>query len=90
MHWIVERLAALWDGALSWEIDSGPHPPEAGFLALDSAKARERLGWEPVWDVEEALRRIVEWYVALQAGEDMRGVTLAQAEAFLARSEALA
>jgi CDP-glucose 4,6-dehydratase len=87
---LADRLTELWPAPLRWELDAGPHPPEAGFLALDSAKARERLGWEPVWDIEEALRRIVEWYVALEAGEDMRDVTLAQAEAFFARSEALA
>lgn len=88
VSWLVDRLTELWSQPLRWELDPGPHPPEAGFLALDSAKAREQLGWEPVWDVEEALERIVEWYAALQAGEDMREVTLAQAEAFTARSEA--
>ena len=43
--WIVERLAELWQGELSWELDEAAHPPEAAHLLLDSgaAEARARL-----------------------------------------------
>src|SRR5919106_3641633 len=49
---IADRLTELWPGELQWELDPGPHPHEARFLALDSAKARERLGWRPAWDLD--------------------------------------
>jgi CDP-glucose 4,6-dehydratase len=78
--WIVERLAGVWPGGLSWESDPGPHPHEAGQLRLDSSKARAQLGWEPAIDLEQALASIVEWYAELRAGADMRAVTLAQIE----------
>jgi CDP-glucose 4,6-dehydratase len=78
---IVERVTELWPGELSWDIDPGPHPHEAGFLSLDSAKARERLGWAPRWDLDSALERIVEWHVADRDGADLRALTLAQIEA---------
>jgi CDP-glucose 4,6-dehydratase len=81
---LVDRLTELWPQTLRWEVDAGPHPYEAGYLALDSAKARERLGWAPAWGLDEALASIVDWYRALGAGEDMRAVTLAQIEAFAA------
>jgi CDP-glucose 4,6-dehydratase len=84
VRWIVERLAELWPGELRWEADPGPHPPEAQFLALDSSKARERLGWAPGWDLARALAEIVAWYEALRAGDDMRRVTLEQIESFAA------
>jgi CDP-glucose 4,6-dehydratase len=90
VRWIAERLTELWPGDLHWELDPGPHPHEAHFLALDSTKARERLGWSVGWDLDEALQRIVEWYRALDADEDMREVTLRQTEAFSARIEAVA
>jgi len=64
------------------EIDPGPHPHEARFLALESSKAREQLHWAPTWGLEEALARIVAWYIALGDGEDMRAVTLAEIAAF--------
>ena len=37
-------------------------PHEAQRLSLDSAKAREQLGWAPVWDPPTAVRRTASWY----------------------------
>ncbi|MFP5363733.1 MAG: CDP-glucose 4,6-dehydratase [Thermoleophilia bacterium] len=86
---VADRLAELWPGELRWELDDGPQPHEAHFLALDSTKARERLGWEPTWDLDESLAAVVAWYGALRDGEDMQAATLAQIEAFAgARSAA--
>jgi CDP-glucose 4,6-dehydratase len=81
VRWIADRITELWPEPLSWDIDTGSHPHEADFLALDSAKAHERLGWAPTWDLDEALARIVRWHVAHRDGEDMRALTLAQIEA---------
>jgi CDP-glucose 4,6-dehydratase len=78
---VVERITDLWPGELTWDLDPGPHPHEAGFLALDSAKARERLGWTPTWNLDAALERIVEWHADHRDGADLRALTLAQIEA---------
>jgi CDP-glucose 4,6-dehydratase len=80
--WLVERLEAQWPGELRWSIDAGPHPHEARFLALDSTKAREELGWRPAWDLDDAVGAIVDWYTGFRDGRDMRAVTLTQLEAF--------
>jgi CDP-glucose 4,6-dehydratase len=85
---IADRLTELWDRELRWEVDAGEHPHEARFLALDSSKAREGLGWRPAWTLDDALAAIVAWYVALRDGEDMRAVTLAQIAAFAAAAVA--
>jgi CDP-glucose 4,6-dehydratase len=82
VRWIADRLTAAWPGELAWEFDPGPHPHEAHYLALDSTRARTRLGWAPTWDLGETLDRIVQWYTSLRDGDDMRAVTLAQIEAF--------
>jgi CDP-glucose 4,6-dehydratase len=79
---IADRITELWPYELTWDLDPGPHPHEAGFLALDSTKARERLGWVPAWDLDTALARIVEWHVAHRDGGDVRALTLAQVEAY--------
>ncbi|HEX2105756.1 MAG TPA: CDP-glucose 4,6-dehydratase [Solirubrobacteraceae bacterium] len=89
VSWITDRIAELWPGDLRWEVDPGPHPHEAQFLALDSTKAQEQLGWTPAWDLDEALRRTVEWYLALDAGADVRDVTLEQAGAHVAQTGAV-
>lgn len=39
---------------------SAPH--EAGLLALNISKAREKLDWRPVWDARQAVRQTVDWY----------------------------
>lgn len=78
VSWLTERLGALWPGELRWEVDPGPKPHEAQFLALDSRKAREQLGWAPLCDLQDALTSIVDWYAARSAGRDMREVTLEQ------------
>ena len=82
--WVVERLDALWPGGLRWERDGGEHPHEARYLKVDSSRARAHLGWSPRWDLARALESIVEWYVALRAGADMRALSLAQLDAFQA------
>jgi CDP-glucose 4,6-dehydratase len=82
VQWIAERFAELWPGGLRWESDEGPHPPEVGFLTIDSHKAAERLQWLPRWGLEQALERIVDWHAAHLRGEDMRAVSLAQIDAY--------
>jgi CDP-glucose 4,6-dehydratase len=82
VRWIVQRLAEHWRGALRWELDGEPNPPEAGYLSLDSSAAESALGWRPVWDLDEALGRIVRWHEAQRRGEDMRRVTLEQIAEF--------
>jgi CDP-glucose 4,6-dehydratase len=78
--WIVERIAELWPGKLRWTHDEEPHPPEARYLMLDSTRARARLGWLPPVGLAEALTSIVDWYLRLAEGADMRAVTLGQIE----------
>ena len=76
---IVSRLAELWPGGLEQADASSPDAPhEAGYLHIDSARARDILGWTPRWDLDEALRAVVDWYVAYRDGRDMREVTLEQ------------
>jgi CDP-glucose 4,6-dehydratase len=85
VSWIVQRLAALWDGALSWEPDAGSRRPlEARHLALDSNAAQRDLEWRPAWDLEQALERLVEWHRAQLGGADVRDMSIAQIERYAA------
>ena len=82
--WIVDRIASLWGAELDARAAEAAQPPEAHSLELDSARAREELGWRPRWELEEGLRATVDWYRRHLAGEDARLLTLAQIEAFTA------
>lgn len=41
--------------------------PEAQALALDSALARNQLGWRPIWDTAESVRQTSTWYSSFYA-----------------------
>jgi CDP-glucose 4,6-dehydratase len=82
VRWIVDQIAAGWDGPLPWEPDPGPQVHEAHRLKLDSSLARERLGWAPGWALEAGLSRTIDWYRAYRDGEDVRRLSLAQIAAF--------
>jgi CDP-glucose 4,6-dehydratase len=81
---VADRLAGLWGEGLEWRAEGDGGPAETAVLRLDSAKAREQLGWEPRWHLDEALSATVDWFRAWSAGADARGVTAAQLAAFSA------
>lgn len=39
--------------------DDGPH--EANLLKLDNYKIKSIFGWKPVWDIDKAVEKTVEW-----------------------------
>lgn len=84
VQWMVDRLSERWPEPLQWRVDPGPHPHEATWLKLDSARARARLGWRPAWALGEAMDAIVEWYLGLRDGADARELTAAQIRSFAA------
>ena len=56
--------------------DGGPH--EAGFLKLDCTRIKEKLGWRPVWNIDRAMKELVEWYGVYASGRDICEVTRRQ------------
>jgi len=84
VSWIVDELSARWPGGVRWVHDEESHPHEAQHLKLDSSRARARLGWRSVWNLDAALDAIVGWYGAYAASPDVRAVTLAQIADFSA------
>jgi CDP-glucose 4,6-dehydratase len=80
--WIVEKMASMWGEGAQWKIDDGKHPHEASYLKLDISKARSRLNWNPKLSLNDALALIIDWSKQLQAGADMRQITLSQIHAY--------
>jgi CDP-glucose 4,6-dehydratase len=60
--------------------DAGPH--EAGWLALEIAKARHLLGFRPRWSLEEAILRTMSWHRRLALGADARTLCTQDAREF--------
>lgn len=66
---VVALLAAAWGDGASWTLDPGPHPHEAGSLAVDAARAQAALGWRPRLGLATALEWTARWYKRAAAGE---------------------
>jgi CDP-glucose 4,6-dehydratase len=77
VQWVLERLCADLPGA-RWTPGPRTDLHEARLLALDSAKAREALGWSPGWNLEQAIQETAAWHSAHARGDDMRAFSLAQ------------
>lgn len=59
---VVENIKRHWsriDYRLAQTTDA---PHEARLLKLDCVKAREQLGWRPVWDSSATFEKTVGWY----------------------------
>ena len=54
-------LCQSWPN-LRIEIDDGNHPHEAALLHLNCDKAKQKLAWRPVWDLNSALEYTAAWY----------------------------
>ena len=80
---IADTVARLWGEAARWTIDDGAHRPETTYLKLDCAKAKTRLGWQPLLDIQGALELTVEWHRALHDGGDVRALSLQQIDRML-------
>lgn len=78
-----EKWNQITGDSISWRnvSDDGPH--EACFLKLDCSKLKSAYGWRPVWNVERAMEKIVEWQAAYCAQEDIYEVMHRQIEEFL-------
>lgn len=81
VEWIVSHLCNLW-GKADYEIDRNPQPHEASYLKLDCSKAKMRMGWKPRWDIETALKKIVDWTRVYVDKGDIKEVTLKQIREF--------
>jgi CDP-glucose 4,6-dehydratase len=83
---VTECASRVWGAEARWRRDVGNHAHEAGYLKLDSSKARRMLHWRPVLDFETAITYTVEWYRAELSQKDMRAFTHDQIEKYLVAS----
>jgi len=72
----VEELAGSFYrhyGRGDYRIDDGGGETklhEASVLKLNWEKAKKNLGWSPLWDFEESIRRTGEWYCGFYEGKN--------------------
>ena len=60
---LLDYIIKIWPGN-TWEHDNKDNPHEASLLKLDISKAKSKLQWAPVWNLETALNKIVHWHMS--------------------------
>jgi len=83
---LVDLFIRSWGDNMSWKniSDGGPH--EANFLKLDCSKMKNKFNWAPVWNVEMAVRKTVEWAKTHLANEDVSQCMDRQISEFILKS----
>ena len=65
-----------WGEGAKWKnVSEANAPHEANFLKLDCSKSKTVLGWYPQWGIRDAIKKIVEWEKAVQAGTAASEIT---------------
>lgn len=66
---LVDKFCEKWGQGATWENCSYKDAPhEVNFLKLDCSKIKATLGWRPVWHIDEAIEKTVEWHKAVEQG----------------------
>lgn len=67
---LVQMFCDKWGAGASWVARSEEGPHEANFLKLDCSRIKRKLGWKPVWNIDKAVEKTVEWTkIYLQKGD---------------------
>lgn len=78
------KLAINYWGRGKYEIDKSVQPHEAGLLKLDINKAMSELNWNPVYDVEKAVEKTMDWYKSYyEKNIDMNEFTINQIKEYV-------
>lgn len=80
---LTDLFVKHWGDGVKWidKYDGGPH--EANFLKLDCSKIKARFGWNPKWNMDDAMERIVEWTKAWMNGENVSTVMDKQIDEYM-------
>ena len=80
---LVDLFVKHWGEGMKWidKYDGGPH--EANFLKLDCSKLKKTFGWQPHWDLNIAIERVVEWSKCWLTNGDIEKCMNKQIEEFM-------
>lgn len=82
---LADIFCGEWGDGLCWKQvgEAGPH--EDAVLKLDNAKIRQVLGWQPKYNVRDAVKAAVDWTKAWLKGQNIAEFMQRQIESYLGR-----
>lgn len=82
-QWNKHKKACNKTNQIKWINKSTGGPHEANYLKLDCTKIKRELSWHPVWNVDTAIEKLVDWYSVYAGNGDVQKVTDEQIENYL-------
>lgn len=84
---IANKIKSDWKkGKIVIKSDNKHH--EANFLRLDSGKAMLKLGWHPVYSIDEALHETISWYKKyFENSTDMKKFSISQIRKYVKKGK---
>ena len=82
VHDVVDLACAAYGTGMVRYEQATDAPHEAGWLALETAKARVALGVQARWTLRDSVERTMAWYLAQHQGADARLLCLEQIAAY--------
>lgn len=82
---LVDTFVKKWGDDLNWinQSDNGPH--EANFLKLDCSLLKSQFGWQPCWNLDEAIEKTIEWAKCWKNNGDINQCMRQQIKEYLER-----
>lgn len=86
---LVDIFSQVWGSGFSWvDASNDPNAPhEANFLKLDSSKIKKTFNWSPVWHIDNAVEKVIEWSREYLSDKDVRLVMESQINDYLNQLE---
>ena len=83
---LVELFKSYWGSDFVWIDKSEKNAPhEANFLKLDCSKIKKVFGWQPKYNIKEAIQKTVEWTKEYIHGNNIERIMTKQIEDMLLR-----
>jgi CDP-glucose 4,6-dehydratase len=79
---VIDFAIAMFDSGKVAYGDGQEGPHEAGWLALETSKARLALGYHPRWNLKDSVTRTITWYQKLHSGASAKELCLEDILAF--------
>jgi len=83
VEWIVNYFLNKFKSQEIWKLDLENNPHEATYLNLDSQKARDKLDWDPQWDLSRTLDYTYDWYKKSLTTDNMQEFSFKQLNKYL-------
>lgn len=84
---IVDRFESCWGKELDIEVVSDNSMKEAALLRLANTKIKTVLSLSPMWSIDDAISKTVEWTKVWADGGDVKEITEHQIREYLDRRE---